>query len=95
MRTSSYHYHATRNLKISNFNLIKNLLINIGIVSAAISLIVFGITLIAENKESTIFKALPVCVSFTIACFLSIVPINNKLRELRTKKRYKLKSAFA
>lgn len=92
MKKSSYDYYAERQNKISNFNLVKSILINLGFVFAAISLIVFGITQIADSKDNTIIMALPVCIILTATCFLSVVPVNNKLRELRTKKRYRIKT---
>jgi hypothetical protein len=91
MTKSSYDFHAERQTKIANFNLAKTILINLGFVFAAITLIVFGITQIADSKDNTIVMALPICITLTLTCFLSIVPVNSKLRELRTKKRYRIK----
>jgi hypothetical protein len=94
MKKSSYDYHAERQTKIANFNLAKTILINLGFVFAAITLIVFGITQIADSKDNTIAMALPICITLMLTCFLSIVPVNNKLRELRTKKRYRIKNSL-
>jgi hypothetical protein len=95
MKKSSYDHHAERQTKIANFHLAKTILLNLGFVFAAITLIVFGITQIADSKDNTIVMALPVCIILTATCFLSIVPVNNKLRELRTKKRYRIKEDLA
>jgi hypothetical protein len=94
MKQSSYDYHAERQNKIANFNLAKTILVNLGFVFAAFTLIVFGITQIADSKDNTIVMALPICIILTATCFLSIVPVNNKLRELRTKKRYRIKDSL-
>jgi hypothetical protein len=95
MKRSSYDYHAERQTKISKYNFAKTLLINLGFVFTAITLIVFGITQIAYSQDKTIVIALPICILLTIICFLLVVPVNNKLRELRTKKRYRIKSPLA
>jgi choline-glycine betaine transporter len=94
MKKSSYDYHAERQIKISNFNLAKTIMDNLGFVFTAITLIVFGITQIADSQDNTIAMALPVCIILTVVCFLSIVPVNNKLRELRTKKRYRVRNTL-
>jgi uncharacterized Tic20 family protein len=95
MKKSSYDHYAERQIKIANFQLARTILINLGFVFAAITLIVFGITQIADSKDNTIVMALPVCIILTATCFLAIVPVNNKLRELRTKKRYRIKDSLA
>ncbi len=69
--------------KISYFNQTKNLLINLGIVSLAISLIVIGINLINENLNFTLSLTFAGCLLVASTCFLSILPINQKLRVLK------------
>jgi hypothetical protein len=95
MKKSSYDYYAERQTRIANFNLAKSILINLGVVFAAITLIIFGITQITKTKEETIVMALPVCIILTATCFLAVVAVNNKLRELRTRRRYRVKSTLA
>ena len=95
MKKSSYDYYAERQTKISNFNLAKTILINLGVVFAAITLIIFGITKITKTKDETIVMALPISIILMATCFLSVIPVNNKLRELRTRRRYRVKSTLA
>ena len=95
MKKSSYDYYAERQTKISNFNLAKTILINLGIVFAAITLIIFGITKITNTKDETIVMALPISIVLTATCFLAVVPVNNKLRELRTKRRNRIRRTMA
>lgn len=94
MTKSSYDFHAERQNKIATYNFVKTILINLGFVFAAITLIVFGIMQIADTKDNTIVMALPISITLTLTCFLSVIPINNKLRELRTKKRYRIKKGL-
>jgi hypothetical protein len=69
--------------KISHFTFAKNLLIKLGLVFTAVSLIVFGINLINESQDTTLFLASAISFVLTATCFLALVPINNKLKGLR------------
>ena len=87
MQKSTYEYYAYCQKRITNLSLVKTVLINLGLVFGAITLIIYGITLITVNQDNAIKLALPIFFILTITCFLSIVPVNNKMRELRAKKR--------
>ena len=78
--------------KISHFNHTKNILINLGIVSLAVSLIVIGINLINERFDITLSLAFAGCLLVASTCFLSILPINQKLRVLKNQPKHKTKS---
>jgi hypothetical protein len=94
MKKSSYDYYAERQTKVSRFNLFKSILINLGFIFGAITLIVFGIIQIADNKDYKILLALPISIILTFTCFLSVIPVNNKLRELKAKKRYRTQNTL-
>jgi hypothetical protein len=70
--------------RISHFTFAKNLLIKLGLVFTAVSLIVFGLNLINENQDKALFLAAAVSLILTFTCFLALVPINNKIKGLRS-----------
>lgn len=95
MRKPYYELHPECQNKISNFIQTKNLLINLGLVFLAISLIVIGINLINENLDLTLSLAFAGCLLVASTCFLSILPINQKLRVLKNQPKPKGKNVLA
>jgi flagellar motor component MotA len=82
---------SEKKIQISHFNYVKVILINLGIVFTAVTLIVLGLYLINETRNLALQLALVTCLIITFTCFLALVPINNKLRELRSHNSYRAK----
>ena len=78
--------------QISHFTSAKSVLIKLGLVFTAVSLIVLGINLINENQDKALFTASAVSFILTATCFLALVPINNKIKDLRAQRKPKTKS---
>jgi hypothetical protein len=95
LKESSYDFYAGRQMKISNYNYARTILINLGFVCVAFTLIILGVIQIADSIDNTLVIALPICALLTLTCFLSVLLLNNKLRELRTKKRIRIRKGDA
>jgi hypothetical protein len=78
--------------QISHFTFAKNVLIKLGLVFTAVSLIVLGINLINENQDKALFTASAISFILTATCFLALVPINNKIKDLRAQRKPKTKT---
>lgn len=91
MQKTMYDLNAKSQKRISNFSLVKTILINLGFVFKAITLIILGINLITDYQDDTLVIALPISLLLTISCFLTIILVNYKLRELRSTKLNKAK----
>jgi len=91
MQLSPYQNYADQQKRISSFNSAKVILVNANIIFTLYSLILLGITFIADFKDDTIVMALRLCIALTITCFVSVLLIKGKLRNLQAEKRYKFK----
>ncbi len=86
-------YNECQN-QISHFTFVKNILIKVGLLFTAISLIVFGINLINENQDKALLMASAVLVILTATCFLALVPVNQKIKDLRSQRKYRVRNAL-
>ncbi|GEO04743.1 hypothetical protein AAE02nite_24070 [Adhaeribacter aerolatus] len=78
--------------KLSRFTVVKNILIKAGLLFTAISLIVFGINLINESQDQALLMASAVSFILTATCFLALVPVNNKIKDLRSQRKYRVRN---
>ena len=81
--------------QITHFTFAKNLLIKLGLIFTAVSLIVFGINLINENQDKALFIASAISLILTATCFLALVPISNKIKGLRAQPKPRAKNMLA
>jgi len=94
MQLSPYQNYADQQKRISSFNSAKVILINAGIIFSLYSLILLGITFTADFKDDIIVTALRLCIAITLTCFISVLLIKGKLRNLQAEKRYKFKNTL-
>ena len=92
MQRSSYQDYADQQNKIANFNLAKAILINVGIIFTSFTLILVGIFFLADFKDLILVLSLRLCMVLALACFLTVVPVTGKLKQMRAEKRYNFRS---
>ncbi|MGV3589533.1 MAG: hypothetical protein ACO1OF_21170 [Adhaeribacter sp.] len=83
-------YNECQN-KLSHFTLVKNILIKAGLLFTAVSLIVCGINLINENQEKALVMASVISFILTASCFLALLPVNQRIKDLRSQRKYRAK----
>ena len=81
-------YNECQN-QLSQFTFFKNLLLKAGLVFTAVSLIVFGLNLINENQDKALLTASVISFILTVSCFLALVPVNHKIKDLRSQRKYR------
>jgi len=92
MNKPYYELYNERQTLMKNYSIARNALINLGIISIALSLIIFGVNLINDNQNSRLSMAFAVCLSAAMASFFLTIIINQKLRDLRTQRKYRAKN---
>lgn len=78
--------------QLTYFTLVKNILLKSGLLFTALSLIIFGVNLINESRDKALLLATAISILITVTCFLALVPINNKIKDLRTQRKYRMKN---
>ncbi|MDB5264065.1 MAG: hypothetical protein JWQ14_3348 [Adhaeribacter sp.] len=78
--------------QISQFNFAKTLLIKLGLVFTAFSLIVCGINLMNDSQDNTLMMAAAISFAITLTCFLALLPINHKIKDLRSQTKSRTKN---
>lgn len=86
-------YNECQN-QLSHFNLVKNILIKAGLLFTAVSLIVFGLNLINENQDKSLVFASAISFILTATCFLALLPVNQKIKDLRSQRKYRAKNVL-
>ena len=80
--------------QLSQFTYFKNILVKAGLVFTAVSLIVFGLNLINENQDKALLLASVISFILTVTCFLALVPVNNKIKDLRSQRKYRVRNVL-
>lgn len=84
-------YNECKN-QLLHFTHLKNLLLKCGLLFTAVSLIIMGINLINENQDKGLQMAAAISLVVTVTCFIALVPVNQKIKDLRTQRKYRVRN---